>query len=51
MKKARLVLLFVLIMTFTLLTVGCKKEKEISTLSIKDYVEGSVIEMAIGDFN
>ena len=52
MKKARLFTLITLMLTISLfLLVGCKEEDKISSVSLKDYTEGTVIETSVGGFD
>lgn len=52
MKKTRLFLICIFIVAFMcILLTGCSKDNKISSVYIKDYSEGAVIEMPIGKFD
>ena len=52
MKKARLVTLFTILMTVSLLlAVGCQREDKISSIALKDHDPNSAIEILAGGFD
>ena len=51
MKKIRLVTLITLIVTLTLLLVGCKKGDKIASISLKDHDQNTAVEMLVGGFD